>query len=901
MPSKKYTDDEKRLIEINNMLAKLFHYNLTAINKNARDYLHNRSVDDKQINELNLGFLPEGQLLKMAEGSKQFTTSDLLNLGYLKYDENGNIREHFPNKIMIPIQDEKGNIVSFVGRTLEKDFKPKYLHTAENSIFHKKDLLYNFFNAKPLAYNGELIIVEGFLDVAGARRLGFENVVATMGIALSEEHLKLIRRNHSSITLALDNDQAGLDAMIRTIPELLKKGFLVNVLDISKVGSYKDFGDLSENNIPYEDIIKGKISGFSFLLDHKYFNDKKLNVENIYLTFKELKKDNIINNTYDESGYKEYIISKTNYSKYELDEILYPKRIVQKENPIDNFTSRATINFLYSELLSEAEKRNDKVLSVYFANHKSEIERRLINIFNNNPSSYLSETSNLNKEKLLNDFLKGNKEYSDYESLNRFKYINVFNKTYIKNSNGSARVKLNEKQTKQVIKQFENSLSDKDKLALEEVEELYIINSIDDIDGILSYDNKTLKLLKENIKERLFLNKDKMDFFKFGSLFSSINKDFIDDRFKGQTGNFKTILFYNNLDNNLVLDKKNIIKNDDVEREQTNRTISIDNNKEIQQDFFFSVNKVLIDESHETDTHYFIRIPNTDAKEYMFIAKSDCDWKDSDEIFYTSLKYNDTYPIYNKNGEYLYDKSFSELKVKWEDKSKNKNQTSEEIIQEAEALPTSDIIYDNSYTSKYKEPICKVYKSKVFVATEKGFYIKTDNPSVLVFATKKVCNWTDDMSYLIVCPKKSLFNSGISKYKLDGYKKTFDKKLNYSEINQYLKMFNPKEFKQNNILKINIPKYKCNFYSNFVRIPLVIDEISGYINVNLIKTKIDKEKVTLEINPNEQLSFHDNNGNYIKHFTGLEISNNYKEMEVNSDLEKSNDSNILMYEKEEAA
>ena len=170
-----------------------------------------------------------------------------------------------------------------------------------------------------------------------------------------------------------------------------------------------------------------------------------------------------------------------------------------------------------------------------------------------------NESSNLNRDELLTDFLKDNKDYSDYESLNRFKYLNVFDKTYIKNSNGSARIRLDDNQIQIVIKQYENSLSDQDKLALEEVEELYIINNLDDIDGILSYKNKTLDILKENIKEKLFLNKGKMEFFKFGSLFLNVDKDFIDTRFKGKTGNFKTILFYNNLDNNLVLNKNNVI------------------------------------------------------------------------------------------------------------------------------------------------------------------------------------------------------------------------------------------------------------------------------------------------------------------------------------------------------
>ena len=135
----------------------------------------------------------------------------------------------------------------------------------------------------------------------------------------------------------------------------------------------------------------------------------------------------------------------------------------------------------------------------------------------------------------------------------------------------------------------------------------------------------------------------------------------------------------------------------------------------------------------------------------------------------------------------------------------------------------------------------------------------------------------------------------------EGFKKTFEKKLNYSEIGKYFKMFNPKEYKQNDTLIIDIPKIKCNINSNFIQIPLNIDEIIGYINVNLIKTKINKEKVILEINPKEQISFYDSNGNYIKHLTGLEVSNNYNLMKTDIDAEINSDLNSFIYEKEEAA
>lgn len=874
--SRKYTAEEKHLIEVNEYLSKLFHYNLTVINKDAKNYLHNRKVEDKQINELNLGFAVKGQLLKLTEKNDRITREDLIKLKYLRIDENGNTQEVFSNRIMFPICDEKGNILSFAGRGI-KDEQPKYLHTAENSLFQKKELLYNYSNAKSLSYNNELILSEGFLDVAGAKRLGFENVSSLMGLVLTEEHLRLIKKNNSTITLALDNDRAGHDAMIKLIPELIKRGLKVNVLDFSKIGKYKDFGDLSEADVSFMDIQNCKVSGFDFLLSHKYFKDLELKAQNISFVYKELKKEKIIINTYDDALFRDYIMENTDYTRQDLEEIMYPKAIKKKESIMDNFTTKAMTNYLYTEVLIKVNSMNDKVLSFYFNNHKTEIEERLVSIFNMNPDKYLkNESSNLNRDELLTDFLKDNKDYSDYESLNRFKYLNVFDKTYIKNSNGSARIRLDDNQIQTVIKQYENSLSDQDKLALEEVEELYIINNLDDIDGILSYKNKTLDILKENIKEKLFLNKGKMEFFKFGSLFLNVDKDFIDTRFKGKTGNFKTILFYNNLDNSLVLNKNNVItKESNVIEERFVSTKELEQDKK--EDYIFSINQLLLVSSLETETHYFVRIPNTDAKEYFYVPKNECEWTENGELFYTKLRDGEYYKIYDRNGEYLYEKSFKELKTKWEDKTKKQKTPSNEKIKDSNENSKEELIFDNSYISKYKEPISRIYKSKIYLETEKGFYIKTNDSSSLLFAIKKICSWTDDKSYLIICPRKGLFNSGLSKYSLEGFKKTFEKRINYNEISKYLKIFYPNESKKKDVISINVPKYKCKLNSNFVEVPLIINNISGYIDVNIIKTKINKESVIIEFTPNEQIGFHDKEGNYVGHYSSNQILEYYNQ------------------------
>lgn len=907
--ARRYSEEEKRLIELNDKLNRLFTYNLTAVRGESLDYLHNRGIDDNSIKELSMGFAPKNQLLNLAKNkNNNFPEEDLIKLGYLRVNDYGSLYETFSDRIMIPIRDEKGNIVSFCGRTI-KDETPKYLHTTETDIFHKKELLYNFHDSKSLAYNNELILVEGYMDVLGAKKLGFQNVAALMGVSISDEHLKLIKQNHSSITLALDNDEAGKKAMLDQIPKLLNQGFRVYVIDISKLGDYKDFGDLGNTELQYMDIQKYKTSAFTFILDKKYFDGKDYDVESIFTVYNELKQDGLIKNTYDESLYREYLLNRTSFSKNELEEIMYPKKIEEKTNVIDNFATKAMTNYLFSEVKLQVDKMNDKVLSSYFEMNSNIIQNDLVELFNHNPDLYLDKASStLKSEILLSNFLKDNKGYSDYESLNRFKYVDVFNKTYIKNSNGSAKIRLNDEQKQLVIKQYENTLSDEVKLSLEEVEELYIINSIDDIDGILSYNSSTLDLLRNNIKDKMIINEGNMGFFKFGNLFLDADKDFIDNSFKGKTGNYKTILFYNNLDNSLNLDKNNVISKEETEREEEPiKESSITQVKEVQQDYKFSINRVLLVPELETETHYFVRIPYTSAKEYFYVPKSECEWTSNGELFYTKLKYGQNYPIYNRDGEFVFEKSFEKLKNNWEDKTKHKEEELENYdinnVPVTNEKKGNNIIYDNSYISRYKEPICKVYKSKIHLETEKGFYIRTEDPKTLLFALKKICNWNDDKSYLIVSPRKGKFiNNGVSIYSLDGFKKEYQKKLFYNEIDKYLKIFYPSNSKKKELLTLEIPKEKCEFNSNFIKVPLVINNVSGFIEVNFIKSKINQETVILEFSDNEQIGFHNRDGIFVDHYSSSKICDSYKEMLVSSKIIQfpTNDCNIKELEKEAA-
>lgn len=868
---KKYTEEEQSLLKTMELLNKIFNYNLKYVNKDALSYIKDRGLTDKMIDELSFGFIPKGQLLSMMDKREEVSSNALLKLGLIRMDEFGNYKEVFQNRITIPIKDEKGNIVSFSGRTIT-DEKPKYLHTSETGLFHKKELLYNFDNAKVLSYNNELILVEGYMDVAGAKKLGFENTVALMGVALTEEHLKLINANLSSIVFALDNDKAGIDEMLKRIPELLDKNIRVSVIDISKIGNYKDFGDLLTENKNYLDVQKARVSGFQFLLEHQYFKDLELNSENIYYTYQKLKEDKLIKNTFDESLFIEYVLSNTSYSKQDIDNIIYPKSIKDSISP---FTNMALNNFLYNQVIAVVKSKEDKVLLDYFNQNQENIESNLGAIFSNNDKKYLKENV-LNTELLLNDFLKDNQEYHNYESLNRFIYTNVFENTLIKNKNGEAKITLTSNQKQKVIKQFEESLSDKEKLSLEEVEDLYIVNNVEDLEGILPYESKAMDMLKENLKDNMHFHPNKMAFFKYGNLFPNINKDFIDAKFKGKTGNYKTILLFNNINNILDLKKENL----------TPAITSVESDKELDptkdKEYRFSVNKILLVDKLETDTHYFVRVPYTGAKEYFYIPKDKCEWHG--DIFYTTLKSDEIYKIYDRSGNFIQEKNYFQLTANWDDKTKEKK----EVSSNSKNTDKKEV---SKIASDIKEPVCKVFSSRIYLDTNNGFYIKTSDENVLLFADKKICKWNDGKSYLIITPRKNMWlNTGISKYKLTGFKKEFEKKLSFKEIDNYLKIFYPITQKQKSDITFTVDKNDCNYISNFIRVPCILNNKEGYIDVNVVKTKEsnDKKSFVIKLSKQELLSFHDNNNKYINHYNVSDIVVGYKDFkmqEKNQDLQ----------------
>jgi DNA primase len=183
----------------------------------AREYLKRRQFDKQTAIAFQLGWAPEGgAATHLALRAAGFSDDELLAAGLVKRRDAGGVYDVFRGRLMFPIKDTLGRTVGFGGRTLVKDEVPKYVNSPQSGLFDKSHLLYGLDRAKSAIHSaGRAVVVEGYTDVIRAQMAGFLNVVASLGTALTESHVRLLCRYTKAIVLALDADAAGQAATLR--------------------------------------------------------------------------------------------------------------------------------------------------------------------------------------------------------------------------------------------------------------------------------------------------------------------------------------------------------------------------------------------------------------------------------------------------------------------------------------------------------------------------------------------------------------------------------------------------------------------------------------------------------------------------------------------------------------
>lgn len=211
--------DTKILEDVNKFYQKLF-----VNNQNVKDYIHQRGISEFSIEKFEIGYAPASIDTINFLKSNHYNLTEAIDLGIIDTGTNG-LYSRFIERITFPIYSINTKLVGFGGRTIT-GHNAKYVNSPQTKLFNKSRLLYGYHLAKENIYKkNQIIVCEGYLDVIMLHQAGFNTAVATLGTALTSEHLPLLRRGEPKVILAYDGDKAGIAAAFKASVMLSQSDF----------------------------------------------------------------------------------------------------------------------------------------------------------------------------------------------------------------------------------------------------------------------------------------------------------------------------------------------------------------------------------------------------------------------------------------------------------------------------------------------------------------------------------------------------------------------------------------------------------------------------------------------------------------------------------------------------
>jgi len=238
---------KERVLAVLALAAKFYQLHLKK-SRPALEYLiKKRGFSKATILDWQLGYSPtSGQALTTFLTKKGYTKDELKRAGLVS-DRGGQLYDMFRGRIMIPLADAQGHIVGFTARQLIDDPRgPKYINTPATLVYDKGRQVFGLHHAKEAIRKSEFVVVaEGNLDVIASHQAGVKNVVASAGTAMTEDHLKALKRFTGDIRLSFDADRAGVAATERIIPLAQKTGVSLSIIS---TGDAKDPDELIQKD-----------------------------------------------------------------------------------------------------------------------------------------------------------------------------------------------------------------------------------------------------------------------------------------------------------------------------------------------------------------------------------------------------------------------------------------------------------------------------------------------------------------------------------------------------------------------------------------------------------------------------------------------------------------------------
>ena len=391
--------DTKILEEVNKYYQKLF-----VNNDVVKEYIHKRGISEFSIEKFEIGYAPISADTINFLKSNHYNLNDAIDLGVIDNGTNG-LYSRFIERITFPIYSITGKLVGFGGRTIT-GHNAKYVNSPQTKLFNKSRLLYGYHLAKEQIYKkNQLIVCEGYLDVIMLHQAGFNTAVATLGTALTTEHLPLLRRGEPKVILAYDGDKAGLAAAFKASVMLSQSEFEGGVIifadgldpaDMVNNGKIKELNEIFSNPISYIPY------AIDYIISKYEINDpnqkqKALNEANEYL-----KSLSLLN----QDEYKRYLAQKLNIRENLV------KISSNKQRTFEpNLTKIDIAELCIIKSILEKPKRLDSVLDIVdssmFEVHKNEFELLLTDIENISLNSIIlnEKLENYDDERLNQELL----------------------------------------------------------------------------------------------------------------------------------------------------------------------------------------------------------------------------------------------------------------------------------------------------------------------------------------------------------------------------------------------------------------------------------------------------------------------------------------------------------------
>ncbi|MBI2442664.1 MAG: DNA primase [Candidatus Levybacteria bacterium] len=266
------TSRKEALYEINRLASSFYHYILTThpAGKKALSYLKERKIHEATLGTFRIGFAPASgsALVSYLLRKKGCKEEDILESG-LGARRMGRLVDFFSDRLMFPLIDHRENVVGFSGRVLTATAHgPKYINTKDTPVYHKGEHFFGISIAKEqMRKEDQAILVEGEFDVISSFQEGITNVLAIKGSALTEAQVRLLSRYVRKVTLCFDDDTAGWDGVVRSLPLLERFDLTATVIALP---GGKDPDEAIKND-PYtfKAALKHDVPVYDYLLEKK--------------------------------------------------------------------------------------------------------------------------------------------------------------------------------------------------------------------------------------------------------------------------------------------------------------------------------------------------------------------------------------------------------------------------------------------------------------------------------------------------------------------------------------------------------------------------------------------------------------------------------------------------------